>query len=138
MSTDPSTPPSAPEPAPSPPSVPVEDKTVAILSYLTLIGFIVALVLNNGEKKNRLGQYHLRQALGLMILHLGGMVAFFILAFVFRGKILGGVLALGSNGYFICLLILFIIGLIDALNGREKPVPVVGELIQQKLAGAFQ
>jgi len=32
---------------------------------------------------------------------------------------------------------LAVIGLIDAINGRTKPIPVVGKLIQQKLAGAF-
>ncbi len=52
-------------------TTPQEDpgKTVAILSYCTLIGFIIALVLN-GEQKNKseLGVFHIRQALGIFLL----------------------------------------------------------------------
>jgi uncharacterized membrane protein len=137
MSTDPSIPPVPPS-SPATPAVvpPVEDKTVAIVAYLTFVGFIVALILNNGPKKNALGQFHLRQALGLLIIHLVGMIFFVILAFMLPG-ILGRVLALGSNVFTLGMLVLFILALVDAINGRRKPVPVVGELIQQKLAGAF-
>jgi uncharacterized membrane protein len=140
MSTDPSIPPVPPEstPSASPAVVPqVEDKTVAIIAYLTFVGFIVALILNNGPKKNALGQFHLRQALGLLILHLGGMIAFVILAIVFHRGFFGLIVNIASKGYFIGLLVLFILGLVDAINGRRKPIPVLGEFIQQKLAGAF-
>ena len=63
---------STPPPPPSLASeVPVsEDKTVAILSYVTFIGFIVAVILH-GNKKTRLGSFHLRQALGLWITAIG-------------------------------------------------------------------
>jgi len=132
MSTDPSSPPALSESAPA---VSV-DKTVAILSYVTLIGFIVALVLNSGEKKNRLGCFHLRQALGLFLVHIVGMVALVAVSLILPG-FLGRIVGLGSNLFTLGMLILFVLGLIDAINGREKPVPVVGELIQQKLSGAF-
>ena len=139
MSTDPSTPPVPPasEPPASPAVIPqVEDKTVAILAYLTFVGFIVAIVINNGPKKNALGQFHLRQALGLLMIHLVGMILFVMLAFILPG-ILGRVLALGSNVFTLGMIVLFILALVDAINGRRKPVPVLGEIIQQKLAGAF-
>lgn len=138
MSTDPSIPPVSPAPPASPAVVPpVEDKTVAIVAYLTFIGFIVALVLNNGPKKNALGQFHLRQALGLWICGIVGYFCFVILIFAFRGNFLGTILALAWNGFSLALLVLAILGLVDAINGRLKPVPVVGDLIQRKLAGAF-
>jgi len=140
MSTDPSIPPVPPEstPAAQPAVVPqVEDKTVAIIAYLTFVGFIVALVLNNGPKKNALGQFHLRQALGLWICGIAGFFLFVVLVFVFRGNFLGTIFGLAWNGFSIGLLILAILGLVDAINGRRKPIPVVGEFIQQKLAGAF-
>jgi len=140
MSTDPSIPPVPPESTPpAPPAVvpPVEDKTVALLAYLTFIGFIVAIVLNNGPKKNALGQFHLRQALGLLILWVAGLAVFVILGLAFHHGFFGFIINLGFRGYFIGLLVLFILGLVDAINGRRKPVPVVGEFFQQKLAGAF-
>ncbi len=41
-------------------------KTVAIISYLTLIGWIVALIMNNNNK-SELGSFHIRQMLGVLI-----------------------------------------------------------------------
>src|SRR5688500_4741815 len=58
-----------------------EDKTIAIVSYLTLIGFIVALILH-GNKKTRLGAYHLRQSLGLMLTAIAVAFAVTIMAFI--------------------------------------------------------
>jgi hypothetical protein len=65
---------------PAPPAL-AEDRTVAILSYLTILGFFVAVILHP-NKKTRLGAYHLRQALGLwlavIVFSLGGwMIAIF-------------------------------------------------------------
>ncbi|MGH7943902.1 MAG: hypothetical protein ACREH8_23995 [Opitutaceae bacterium] len=62
-------------------SVTNDDKTAAIVSYLTLIGFMVAVVLH-GAKKTALGSFHLRQALGLMVTSI--VIAFVatILAFI--------------------------------------------------------
>lgn len=50
---------------PPPVSVPAEDRTVAILTYLTIIGFIIAIVIHS-SKKTALGSFHLRQGLGLI------------------------------------------------------------------------
>ena len=43
-----------------------EDKTVAIVAYLTLIGFIAATIIHS-NKKTKLGAFHLRQMLGFML-----------------------------------------------------------------------
>ena len=43
-----------------------QSKTVAILSYITPIGWVIALILNQ-SKKTELGSFHIRQALLLMI-----------------------------------------------------------------------
>ena len=45
---------------------PDQSKLVAILSYITFIGWIIALVLNQ-SKKTELGSFHVRQALLIMI-----------------------------------------------------------------------
>lgn len=36
-----------------------EDRTVAILAYITIIGFIIAIVMHS-SKKTAIGTYHLR------------------------------------------------------------------------------
>jgi uncharacterized membrane protein len=107
-----------------------EDKTVAILSYITLIGFIVAIVLH-GNKKTSLGTYHLRQALGLMITAVVCWIGVIILAFIpIIGWLTGLVLWLG-------LFVLWLMGFISAASGQKKPVPVLGEHFQKWFAGAF-
>jgi uncharacterized membrane protein len=121
----------------SPPPV-VEDRTVAILSYITIIGFVVAVVLHS-SKKTQLGAFHLRQVLGLIIasiaVWIAAMITLFILAFIpIIGPILGVLLwiALIGGGF-----VIFIMGLISAINGQMKPVPILGEPIQKRLANTF-
>ncbi len=111
-------------------SIAPEDRTVAILSYLTIIGFIVALVLHS-SKKTALGAYHLRQTLGLIVSALVLGVAGFVLAFI---PILGWLAVMAAwIGFFV----LWLLGLIAAVNGQQKPVPVLGDNFQKWFAGAF-
>jgi hypothetical protein len=70
-------------------SATTDDKTTAIVSYLTLIGFVVAVV-RHGSKKTRLGSFHLRQALGLMVTSIAIAFAATVFAFVpFIGWLVG-------------------------------------------------
>ena len=120
MSTD--TPPPAPAPAAT-----TEDRTVAILSYITIIGFIVAIVMHS-SKKTKLGSYHLRQMLGLVIC---GLVGGFVGVIPILGWIALPIIWIG-------LLVLWIMGLIAAVNGQHKPVPLLGEKFQQWFGNAFE
>jgi len=115
-----------------------EDRTVAILSYITIFGFIVAIIMHSG-KKTALGSYHLRQVLGLIVagfaLSIAAMITGFVLAFIpFIGPIIlmifWPVLMLGG-------LVIVIMGLLAALKGEMKPVPLLGEPIQKYLANTF-
>ena len=72
MSTD--TPPPAAAPA-------NEDRTVAILTYITIIGFIIAIVMHS-SKKTALGTFHLRQGLGLFITCVVCWIPGMIIAFI--------------------------------------------------------
>lgn len=104
-----------------------EDRTVAILSYLTIIGFIVALVIHSG-KKTKLGAFHLRQMLGLILIAVGSSA----LAIV---PLLGW---LASALIWIGLLVLWIMGLVSAVNGQAKPVPLIGMQFEKWFANAFE
>src|SRR5436190_10468688 len=95
-----------------------EDKSTAIVSYLTLIGFIVAIILH-GSKKTRLGAFHLRQALGLMLTSIVAAMCGMFFAIPFVGWIIGLCIWIG-------LFVLWVIGLISAVNGETKPVPLLG------------
>ena len=116
--------------APAPAATANTDKTVALVSYLTLIGFIVAIVLH-GSKKNELGSFHLRQSLGLMITSIALIFVGMALAFIpFLGWMADLALWFG-------LFALWIMGLIAAASGQQKPVPVLGEHYQKWFGGAF-
>lgn len=124
----------------SPVQTPVatEDKTVAIVSYLTLIGFIIALIMHSSNK-TQIGAYHLRQSLGLMIsfivVWIGMMIVGMILAFIpVIGWITATLLWLAFAGAMIGLMVM---GVIAAVNGQQKPLPLVGPLFAKWFAGAF-
>ncbi|AFL81562.1 putative membrane protein [Aequorivita sublithincola DSM 14238] len=103
----------------------VEDgKTIGIIAYITIVGLIIAFVMNN-EKKNSFAAYHIRQSLGLGITGLA-------LSIINVIPILGWIVSiLGS----IFLIVLWVIGLMGAINGGEKPVPILGEKYQEWLKG---
>ncbi len=115
-----STPPIAP---------PGEDKTVAIVAYLTLIGFIIAIILN-GQKKTALGAFHLRQMLGIIITGFVGAIAAWLTVFIFIGIVLVPV-------FYIFMFIMWIMGLIAAANGEQKPTLLLGKQYQEWFKNAF-
>lgn len=129
------TPPTTPAPA-------TEDKTVAIVSYLSLIGFIVALIIHNGEK-TKLGAFHLRQTLGLILTSIVGYICVAIMMFVllfvlaFMKSVLLILIPLIYFAFGVSIFVLWVMGFIAAINGQMKPMPVVGELYQKWFGTAF-
>ncbi len=126
MSTPTDTPPPAAAPA-------GEDRTVAILTYITIIGFIIAIVMHS-SKKTALGAFHLRQGLGLFITALVVWIPCMIISFI---PVINLLMVLVGPAVAIGLFVLWIMGLIAAVNGQQKPMPVVGEHYQKWFAGAF-
>ncbi|MDN5201793.1 hypothetical protein QQ008_10480 [Fulvivirgaceae bacterium BMA10] len=108
-----------------------EDKTVAIVSYITFVGWIVALVLHQNNKTS-LGSYHLRQSLLLFIV----AFAFYVvrMIFLFSGWFLSTIFSIVGLG----LLVLWVFGLIAAINGEKKPIPIIGEKAQEMFSSVFE
>jgi uncharacterized membrane protein len=136
------TPTPVPAPAPAPPPPPAapalatesEGKTIALVAYLTIIGFIIAIVMHNG-KKSKIGAYHLRQVLGICVTGLALVPCFMILMFI---PILGWIAsALLAPICGICMFVLWLMGIIAAANGQMKPTPVLGPLYQKWFGTAF-
>lgn len=125
MSTLPETPPITP--------VSTEDRTVAILAYITIIGFIAAIVVHS-SKKTALGAFHLRQCLGLFITAVVIWIPCMIIAVI---PVLNLLMVLLWPVIGIALFVFWLMGLIAAINGQQKPIPVVGEHYQKWFAGAF-
>lgn len=118
-----------PEPTPTPeqpePSSPPQGSSnydptvVGIVSYITFIGWIVALIMNN--PKSEYGSFHIRQSLGIMLLFVASAVTFVI---PFLGMIIAPI------GYLFAL-VLWIIGLVGAAQGKTSPIPIIGEKCQE-------
>lgn len=102
-------------------SVQDNEKTIGIISYLTIIGWIIALVMHNKDK-TAYGAFHIRQALGLIVLYLVAWIIYFGITYV-------GIPFLG-NLVILAVVVLWILGFIGAVQGEKKPVPLVGEQFQ--------
>jgi uncharacterized membrane protein len=108
-----------------------DDKTIAIVSYLTLIGFVVAIVLHS-TKKSALGAFHLRQSLGLMLTSIAVALAATLFAFV---PFVGWLVAMAAwAGVFA----LWFLGLFAAIKGERTGVPLLGAHFQHWFGNAFE
>jgi len=86
----------------------------------------------HSNKKTKLGSFHLRQVLGLIISGFAFGVVAFVLAFI---PIIGWLaIMLIWLGFFV----LWLMGLIAAATGQMKPVPVLGESYQKWFSSTFE
>lgn len=92
------------------------DKNIAMIAYITIIGLIIAFVMNN-EKKNEFARFHIKQSLGLALTGLA-------LGLIGMIPILGWIVYI--VGIFV-LLYMWIVGLMNAINSKEKTVPFLGD-----------
>ncbi len=125
MSTTPET--------PAPAAIAKEDSTVALLAYITIIGFIIAIVMHS-SKKTALGAFHLRQMLGLIVT---GFVIWIPCAIISMIPMVNLVMILLGPAILIGMFVFWVMGFIAAINGQQKPVPLVGEHYQKWFANAF-
>lgn len=120
----------------------IQDSTVGVLAYITLIGFIVAIVLNGSKEgeERKFGAFHLRQALGLILFAIGISIAVGILTFILGiiSWMLVAVVSFLSLIIWLGFLAFIIIGIINAANKTYKPVPVIGRFSEKLLGKAFE
>lgn len=105
---------------------PVEGKTIAIVSYFTIFGTVIAIILNL-EKKAPFASFHIRQALGLWLL-------FFALGYSI------GLLDSwhATLSFWIFFSILFVYALINAMAAKAIPIPLVGKIFQNLFASLIK
>lgn len=104
-------------------------KTRAIIAHMTLIGWIIALVQNNGEEKSEDASFYIRQMLGLIILMIGVQIVGFILAFI---PILGWLILLAL---YAAVVGAWVYSLVSAVNGKKEPTPFIGGHFQNWFSG---
>ena len=110
-------------------------KVTSILSYCTIIGWLIAYLA--GDKEN--ARFHLNQGLTLGIVGLAFEIVFGITGAVLGaianiGGIVGGLFSLLGSivgiiawivGILVAVLIVF--GILNAVNDKEEPLPVIGK-----------
>ncbi|HSY62446.1 MAG TPA: hypothetical protein VK796_11240 [Cytophaga sp.] len=96
-------------------------KNIALISYIPVIGWIIAFILYlENNAKSSIARFHLRQTLGLLITYIAGtmILAFFKIGLLFLP-------------FELASAVFWILGLLNALKGEEKPVPLVGHYFQE-------
>lgn len=96
-----------------------DGKTIGIIAYITLIGWIVAFIMNS-SKKNEYASFHLRQMFGLILLS----ILISILTVNLNLGLFGTILS-------VLLIVLWVIGFVGAVQGEKKLTPIIGENFQE-------
>lgn len=97
-----------------------KEKQTAIVSYLTIIGSVIAIFMNQEENRSEFASFHIRQALGIFL-------TFFLMGYpigYFDNWMV-------SASFWIFIFILWVYGFITCLNNETKMVPFLGELFQK-------
>ena len=96
-----------------------QGRNLAIVSYLTLIGTLIAFFMNK-DARNPLVSFHVRQALGLWLLEMA------------LGYFIGGFNDwMITISFWIFFGVLFIYGILGALSGKMNSIPVLGDFFQK-------
>lgn len=95
-------------------------KTIAAISYITILGWIVSYILYNNGGRSPLAKYHLKQSFGMgvlgAILGVGSIIITTYASLYFFLAI--------HSGIFIFLTL----GITNAINLKKKPIPVIGSI----------
>lgn len=105
-------------------------KTAAVISYFTIIGWLIAYFAMHKDNKTELGSYQLRQTLLLnIVVFVLGWGLSFVLGILIVST---GLFALVYISYVfqLAVFVIWIVGLIGAINGEKKPMPLIGEKAQ--------
>ena len=105
----------------------MDKKMISIISYITIIGWIIAfIVYGNNPEKSSLAKFHLKQSLGLAILGILNAVASVIVTPMVPS--IGIVFTIISFAIFV----FWILGIINASKEEEKPLPLIGSMFVDK------
>ncbi len=105
-----------------------EGRSIAILSYALLLAMVPYFVLPLIWRNNEFTLYHAKQCHAIWIALLVLMVIAAPLMFVCVGIIIAAVAVIGA-------LVLCILGIMNAVKGQAKPLPVVGKWGEEWLKG---
>ncbi|MFP4423645.1 MAG: DUF4870 domain-containing protein [Candidatus Woesearchaeota archaeon] len=106
-----------------------KSKLCAILSYF-LVGIIWYFV-DEEMKKDKSAKFHAKQALFLLLVSLVISIAIGILA---SAPFIGWIIMFAGSLLQLGIFVLWMIGLIKAIQGENKPIPIIGEYAEKFLS----
>ncbi|WP_183558811.1 DUF4870 domain-containing protein [Mucilaginibacter sp. SP1R1] len=112
-----------------------DGKTAGIISYFTIIGWLIAYFAIYKDNKTALSSYQLRQTL---LFHLVSIVIYYAVGAILGAMFFTTGVTIGFSLYWVIkvgLFVLWIIGLLGAINGERKPIPLIGEKAQSVFSG---
>lgn len=86
-----------------------------------MFGWVAAIIMHQNHRSS-IGAFHLRQLPGIILKGIAVGVL---------GSILGGSI---SGILSLALFVLWVIGFLGAINGQERPLPLIGEFYQNTFA----
>lgn len=98
-----------------------EGKTAAIISYILIVGPLIAISMNS-ENKNSFASFHIRQGLGITLtfITLGITISHFESIMI-------------AAPMWIFISVLAVYGIFTAARGETKPLPLLGTFFQKWL-----
>lgn len=93
-----------------------KNKTAAIASYITWIGFIIAICI--GDRSDRYVSHHLNQAL---VLNIASVVGGVLKVIPLIGNMAAGLVSM-------LVLVFWVIGIYRAAIGSTEPLPFIGDI----------
>ncbi|MDD3931911.1 MAG: hypothetical protein PHT04_07050 [Eubacteriales bacterium] len=103
-----------------------KNKVIAALAYLGILFFLPLVA----APESKYGRYHANQGLLLLITAVAGGIALAILSAILTA-ISWRLFFIGSLLYtvfYIGITVLVILGIVNAVGGKAKPLPVIGKL----------
>jgi len=113
----------------------MDNKTLALVAYIfTPIGWLISFFSYKGQEKSSLVSYHLRQSFGLFLAALAYGIGVGIVMSILGAISWGLAAAIGMILHLCSLifLVLMIIGIINAINEKETPLPIIGKMFEGK------
>ncbi|MDX2464892.1 MAG: hypothetical protein QNK31_10325 [Porticoccus sp.] len=103
-------------------------KEKAILAHITIIGWVIALILNMKDR-DEFASFYIRQYLGIMI---SGLLGNLLLSMV---SIISIVSVTATWAWGILMLVAWIMSLISAISDKKDETPVIGQYFQEWFKG---
>ena len=113
------------------------NRTLAFLAYLlSILGWLYVLLF---QREDKLALYHARQSLGLVLVALGALLGWALGTWILSWVPLVGPLVAAALFSQVLLVYLFlgivwIIGMVYALQAKVKPLPLVGRWAERFLS----